>query len=135
MAITSNLVHPNTTLDTVNDYIVDARTLLQDTISPYRYDDPSLLTALNVALLESRRIRPDLFVFNDRHGGRVPAYQINDNTLVPIEEQFRLGLLHGMLGHALSRDQEDVQDERAVWFLNVMANILTGKNLVVPKQG
>ena len=49
----------NTTLDTVQDYITDARVLLQDLISPYRYDDPSLLTALNVALLEARRLRAD----------------------------------------------------------------------------
>lgn len=134
MAITSNLVAPNTTLDTVNDYIVDARVLLLDQISPFRYDDASLLTSLNVALLEGRRLRADLFVFNDRVGGRVPHFAVNDNTLVPIEEQFRLAFLHGMVGHAISRDQEDVQDERAVWFLNVMGNILTGKNLVAPSK-
>lgn len=127
-------VAPNTTLDTVSDYITDARVLLQDQIAPYRYDDPSLLTALNVALMEGRRLRADLFVFNDRVGGRVPAYSVNDSSFVPIEEQFRLAFLHGMVGHAIERDQEDVQDERAVWFLNVMANILTGKNLVTPKQ-
>ena len=134
MAITSNLVAPNTTLDTVNDYITDARVLLQDQISPFRYDDPSLLTALNIALLEGRRLRADLFVYNDRRGGAVPHYAVNDNTHVPIEQQFRLAFLHGMVGHVIERDQEDVQDERAVWFLNVMGNILTGKNLVQPKS-
>ncbi len=55
-------------LDTVTDYISDARTLLQDTISPYRYDDPSMLVAFNVTLLEVRRVRADLFVF--RHHGQ-----------------------------------------------------------------
>lgn len=127
-------VRINTTLDTVQDYLADARVLLQDTIAPYRYDDPSLLTALNVALLEGRRLRADLFVFNDRDGGIVPNYTVNDNSVVPIEQQFRLAFLHGLIGHAIERDQEDLQDERAVWFLNVMANILTGKNLVTPKQ-
>jgi hypothetical protein len=107
--------------------------LLQDQIAPYRYDDTSLLTALNVALLEGRRLRADLFVFNDRCGGAVPAYAKNDNTLVPIEQQFRLAFLHGMVAHAIERDQEDVQDERAVWFLNVMSNILTGRNMITPK--
>src|ERR1700761_367562 len=112
---------PNTTLDTVADYLQDARTLLQDTIAPYRYDDPSLLRSLNVALLEGRRLRADLFVFG-RHGGRVLNYSVNDNTAVPVEPQFRLAFLHGLVGHAIERDQEDVQDERAVWYLNVMAN-------------
>jgi hypothetical protein len=59
----------NTTLETVADYVDDARVLLLDQVQPYRYDDTSLLTALNVALLEGRRLRADLFVFNDRKGG------------------------------------------------------------------
>lgn len=119
-----------TTLDTVEDYISDARVLLLDQVAPYRYDDPSLITALNVTLLEARRLRADLFVFNDRQGGRVPHYATNDNTKVPIEEQFRLGILHGVVGHAIERDQEDVQDARAVSFLNIMSNILTGKSMI-----
>lgn len=135
MAITSNLVPTNTTLDTVADYISDARTLLLDTNEPFRYDDPSLLEALNLMLLEGRRLRADLFVHNRRLRGRVPNYRVNDNSEVPIEDQFRLGFLYGLCGHAIARDQEDVQDERAVWFMNVMSNILTGKNVMTPQQG
>jgi hypothetical protein len=120
---------PNTTLETVNDYITDGRTLLVDTIKPYRYDDPSLLVALNVALLEGRRLRPDLFVFVS---GGVPTYFENDASLVPIEEQFRLAFLHGMVGHALERDQEDVQDARSQTFLLYMSNVLTGKRIISP---
>lgn len=119
----------NTTLETVNDYLVDARTLLLDTIAPYRYDDPSLLIALNVALLEGRRLRPDLFVFC---GDDVPAYFANDNSIVPIEKQFRLAFLHGLIGHALERDQEDVQDTRSQAFLLYMSNLLTGKRIISP---
>lgn len=126
----------NTTLNTVTDYITDARVLLLDSVAPYRYDNPSLLTAFNVALLEGRRLRADLFVFNDRQGGAVPAYSAVDTTPVPIEPQFRLAFLHGLCGHALQRDQEDVQDTRAIAFLNVMSNILTGKNMIaVPRPG
>lgn len=127
-------VSPNTTLDTVEDYITDARVLLLDQVSPFRYDDASLVEALNWVLLEGRRLRADLFVHNRRFDGRVPRFSKADNTLVPIEDQFRLGFLYGMVGHAISRDQEDVQDERAVSFMNVMANILTGKSIVTPQQ-
>lgn len=121
---------PNTTLDTVNDYISDGRVLLLDTIAPYRYDDPSLLVALNVALLEGRRLRPDLFIFTC--GDDVPTFTANDNTIVPMEKQFRLAFLHGMVGHALERDQEDVQDARSQAFLLYSSNLLIGKRLVSP---
>jgi hypothetical protein len=128
MAILTGLQTPNTTLETVTDYITDARTLLQDTIQPYRYTDSELLTALNVALLEGRRVRADLFVFCK--GGSVPTFKVNDGSEVPIEDQFRLAFLHGMVGHAIERDQEDLQDQRAIWYINVMGIILTGRNIV-----
>lgn len=126
-------VGPNTTLETVNNYITDARVLLQDTIAPYRYEDPSLLVGLNTALLEGRRLRPDLFVFYG-NGDEVPSFFKNDGTRVPMEKQFRLAFLHGMVGHALERDQEDVQDERSITFLNIMSNILIGKSIVATPQ-
>lgn len=126
------VAQPNTTLETVSDYIDDARTLLQDSIAPFRYDDPSLLRGLNIALLEGFRLRPDLFLFQKHPGGRlVPSYTANDATVVPIEFPFRNAFLHGMAGHALERDQEDVQDERAVLFLSIMTNLLTGKTILV----
>lgn len=115
----------NTTLETVEDYATDMRTLLLDTVSPYRYGDASLLVALNVTLLEMRRLRPDLFIY--RSGRRVPHYTALDDTPVPIEEPFRLALLYGACGHALVRDQEDVQDTRANSFMNLFATVLLGK--------
>lgn len=121
---------PNTTLETVADYIEDARTLLLDVISPYRYDDASLLVALNVSLLEGRRLRPDLFVFSC--GNKVPAFFTVDASVVPVEEQFRLAFLHGLVGHALERDQEDVQDTRSQAFLLYMSNLLIGKRIISP---
>lgn len=117
------------TLNTVADYIKDARTLLQDKIPPYRYDDPSLLIGLNVALLEARRIRADLFVFNLPVNGQVQAFTTVDDTYVAMEPPFRLALLHGMCGHALERDQEDVQDIRATTFLGLFNAGLIGRAL------
>jgi len=115
-------------LATVTDYVNDSRVLLQDLISPFRYDDPSLLTALNLTLFEARRIRPDLFVLRRRAPGEpeVPQFNQNQGQPVPMEPQFRLGILHGMTGYALERDQEDIQDVRAAMFLATFASILTG---------
>ena len=111
-------------LSTVKDYIEDARTLLLDRIQPYRYSDISLLVALNLALLEGRRLRPDLFVY--KNALRVPRYMAVSGDEVPIEEQFRLGFVYGLCAHALIRDQEDVQDARSTIFMQTFHSILIG---------
>jgi hypothetical protein len=112
-------------LQTVEAYISDARTLLLDQIPPYRYSDTSLLVALNLALLEGRRLRPDLFVY--KHGGaRVPSYGAVSGETVPIEPQFRLGFVYGLCAHALLRDQEDVQDQRSNLFMGAFHDIIIG---------
>ena len=116
------------TLNTVGNYLSEARILLQDTISPYRYDDNSLLASINISLMESRRLRPDLFVYND-YDGQVQAFTVNDDTYVDMEPQFRLALLHGLCGHALERDQEDVQDSRASAFLGMFTEGMVGHGL------
>jgi hypothetical protein len=108
----------------VKEYIDDARTLLLDRIAPYRYSDVSLLTAFNLALLEGRRLRPDLFVY--RHGNSVPSYSTVDGQKVNIEPQFRKAFVYGLSAHAMARDQEDIQDSRSNSFMGVMNNILTG---------
>jgi hypothetical protein len=117
------------TLNTVADYIADVRVLLQDTVQPYRYDDPSLLTAFNVTMLEARRIKADLFVYNIDVLGQTQAFTAVDDTYVAIEPQFRLAIEHGICGHALERDQEDVQDIRASSFLGMFTNGLIGRNI------
>jgi hypothetical protein len=115
------------TLNTVANYITDARTLLQDKVPPYRYDDESLLHAFNVTLLEARRLRSDLFVFNLAVKGQTQAFQEVDDTYVDIEPQFRLHILHGLIGHALERDQEDYQDTRVSAFLGMFSQGLIGR--------
>lgn len=124
-------------LHTVQDYITDARTLLQDVVAPYRYDDPSLLVAFNVTLLEGRRLRPDLFVYCSDD---VPQFSYVDAEEVNIEQQFRLAFVYGLVGHAITRDQEDVQDERAATFMDTFTQMLTGIRAVrvqggTPRQG
>lgn len=111
-------------LDSVQDYIEQARIELQDTVSPYRYTDDELIAALNLTLMETRRIRPDLFVYKGTDA--VPVYLKNDTTKVRMELPFRLALLYGLMGYAISRDQEDVQDSRGTAFMATFASMLTG---------
>lgn len=112
----------------VQDYLNDTRTLLQDTLVPFRYADSELIVALNATLLETRRLRADLFLglFN------TPSYDASTTpssdlqSSVPIEEPFRLAIVHGIVAHALMRDQEDIQDARATMFQQVFNTMLLG---------
>lgn len=144
---------------TVGDYLQDVRVLLQDTIRPFRYDNDSLVTSLNLALLETRRVRPDLFL---NYLDATPQFSANtadpDDTIegspqdpytdavtdpadqlytlfVPMEEQFRVALVHGTAGHAFMRDQEDIQDAHATDYMRVFYKILLGSDTtpVLPK--
>jgi hypothetical protein len=122
-------------LETIDDYIDDARVLLQDTIAPYRYADASLVTAMNVTLLEARRLRADLFIYHkwpsNQHG--VQSFQAKDGTKLQMEEPFRLAILHGFIAHALMRDQEDIQDQRSAMYMGVFNQMLTGKTTAQPQ--
>jgi hypothetical protein len=119
----------------VADYMEDARTLLQDIVPGYRYDEPSMLRALNVALLETRRQRPELFVFNLKVCGQVQSFSVVDDTYVDMEVPFRTGLLYRMCGHALARDQEDVQDIRATSFFRMADGVFVGRGIGVVAGG
>ena len=123
------------TYNTVADYITDVRNLLQDKIPEYRYNDESLLTALNATLMETRRQRPDLFVFNLDVKGQTQSFTRIDDTYVEMEPQFRLGLVYRTCGHALSRDQEDVQDIRATSFFGLANAVFLGRGLGVVAGG
>ena len=78
-------------LETVQKYITTARVMLQDEVEPYRYEDAELLVALNLAIMEARRIRPDLFLetFSDLPGD----FTTVDTTAVSIDEQYRSAFL------------------------------------------
>ncbi len=115
------------TLVTVNDYLTDVRSLLQDTLAADRYSDQDLVTAFNEAILESYRVRPDLWQY--LYPFALPSYTEADNTnnpstTVPIEPSFRLAFVHGIVAHAYERDQEDVEDKRAAEFMRVFYSML-----------
>jgi hypothetical protein len=121
---------PATALQLVSDYLTDARVLLQDQISPFRYPDSDLVVALNVALQDARRIRPDIFLSGSlRHDVLrfIGIYSsTNETQAVNIEESFRPTVLLGMVAHALARDQEDTQDARAAMFRQYFVGGLRG---------
>jgi hypothetical protein len=111
-------------LHTVAGYIHSVRRLIKDMRRPYRYADDDLVEALNMALLEARRIRADLFV--TRWGNTVPAYEGVSDQPVPIEPQFRRAFVYGIAWQTLEEDEEDVQDARANSFMAKFQSTFTG---------
>jgi hypothetical protein len=105
-------------LDTVQDYVNRARTLLLDTYSgAYRYPTEDLVEALNMGILEARRLRPDLFQGSFQTS--LPSFSAGSLTAtVSIDPQYRVAFVYYICGQAQLRDDENVQDSRAVTFLN-----------------
>lgn len=105
-------------LATVGDYVTEARTLLQDSRTPYRYPTADLKGALGLALYEARKLRPDLFV-----GGAVQDIEgtTADGTTVTMDRQFRMALVYYIVGHAAMRDEEEGSDTRGAAFKRAFA--------------
>ena len=103
-------------LDTVTDYVAEARILLQDTIPTYRYGDAQLISALNLGIQTARRNRPDLFM----EVVTLPQFVVGDvaaGTAFAMDVQYRVPFLFFMVGFAQLRDEEDTQDTRAAAFI------------------
>jgi len=101
-------------LQTIADYVAEARVLLQDTVVTYRYSDAELLSGLNLALQSARRLRPDLFI---SLLGVPPYYAAVAATDVALDAQYRHAVLLFMVGHAQIRDEEETMDARAAALL------------------
>lgn len=108
-------------LDTVAKMIADARALLQDTYTPYRYSEADLIRVLNSAVLEARRLRPDLFL----PAYTLPEFSVAGDSTASIEAMYRPAFVYYMVGKAQLRDDEVDQDSRATVFLNKFVAQLT----------
>lgn len=109
---------------TVQDYVDQARILLLDQVSPYRFPDADVVEALNMAVMEARRLRPDLFTTFFRSD--LPDYAVTDlDDEVPVDPMYRKAFLYYVVGHCHLRDEENTQDNRAAGFLNKFVAQLT----------
>ena len=103
-------------LDTVTNYVTEARILLQDTVPTYRYSDAELIMTLNLAIMTARRNRPDLFL-SVTTLPQFTATDITAGTPFAMDGQYRVAFLFFMVGFAQLRDEEDTQDTRAAAFI------------------
>lgn len=107
---------------TVGDVIAQARVILQDTdVAQYRYDTASVFQAMNEAILESARLRPDFF-----RGGSIPQYAPgNEAVALGYPQTYVPALVNFICGRVQIRDDEQTEDSRAAVFLNTFAAKLT----------
>jgi hypothetical protein len=124
--------------NTVTAYVASIRNRMQDRVFPYRYTDDQIVDALNVALEEAQRIRPDIFLdlkyqqrlnSSDLDDGFISNYyttaDITNNTIVPIPSRYNDPIIWYMGGHLQLLDIDDTQDQRAVAFVATFLKRMT----------
>jgi hypothetical protein len=124
----------------VTHYVVVARLELQDEIVPYRYADSTVVRALNTALNELGRIRPDMFLDlkykaplrkGDIGDGLAGVYTTADiaidtngnylegkGTKVPVPSAYVTPVEWFINGWVQFLDVTDTQDQRAQAFVS-----------------
>lgn len=103
---------------TVEQIILGARRILQDEVTPYRNPTDDLLSFLNNALYELKRIRPDAWL--GQFGVDLPEYTDTPGDLaelIPINPMFYQGLIYFVAGYAELKDDEYTVDGRAALLL------------------
>lgn len=134
--------------NTVTAYVVSARNRMQDRVEPYRYSDWQIVDALNVALQETQRVRPDIFLDlkyqqklqpNDLDDGFLSGYyntsdiafdtggdyDVTDGALVPIPSAYNDPIIWYIGAHLQFLDIDDTQDQRGIAFLTKFIQRLT----------
>jgi hypothetical protein len=99
---------------TVGDVKARAKSILKDKVDPVRYPEADLLNAVNDALLEVRRIRPDLYLSKSFK----VAILINDTDVLPVEDFVFNSIVYWVVGTMMLRDDEFSVDGRAMNMIN-----------------
>lgn len=110
---------------TYNDILSRAREILQDA-DAVRYPDVQAVEALNIALIEIYRLRPDAFV----NSYTTPVPTITTAALgnaLDVHQSFEPPLVFMVTAWLELRDAEHVEQGRALGLLNRAEFMLTGR--------
>lgn len=102
-------------MSTFADIIGEARTLLQDKVTPYRYSDSDLLVGANDSIKMIRKVRPDLFFGKYKVG--ISDYLITDSF--PIGDEYKMAVRDYIVAHSQLTESEDAAGERAKAFITL----------------
>jgi hypothetical protein len=114
----------------VSDLLDRVRQVLQDQDQDnYRYPTVDLVGYLNDAVLEARRIRPDMFV--GRYLDDLPQVTTVASTdwstiPMPLPDQWFVATYNYVAGRAEFRDDEFAVDNRAMTLMSQFTAMLTG---------
>ena len=97
---------------TFQEQITGIREILND-VDAVRWSDTDLMRYGNECVREIRRIRPDLFL--GTYGQAIPTYVLADTF--PLDVEYLKYLDDYMIHRAHMREEEYVDDQRAVAFL------------------
>lgn len=106
---------------TVSDILTQSRELLQDKVSPYRYSDEAMIFAINEALFEAMRLRPDLFTAEQRR--ELTRLAATDDVL-PLPQIYFAQLVNYVVGRCEMREDEFATDKRAATLLSAFFTAL-----------
>lgn len=120
---------------TVGDYITEARIMLQDMVQPFRYDDDSLATALNAAMYEISRVRPDILMDAKYRTRLSQVRRLDDNipelftsgdtsAEVPVPPPYKMAVVFYVSGYPQLRDTQDTTDARAAGFMSMFTKAM-----------
>lgn len=112
---------------TIDDAVAETRLIIQDDTVPYRTSDAELVRYLNNGLAETRRLRPDIWI--GRTGGmyQIPTYDetnLNTQESFPLSDMYFSAVVNYMVSIQQSRDDQHVNDARAVSFMEMFRNQL-----------
>lgn len=122
---------------TLDDLVDEIRLMLKDRRVPYRYTQADVIEAINTALREVKRVRPDAWlsccVDGTDGGGTIdmPDYTEADlgllpATAFPIDEIFYMAVVFHVVGKLQLGDDEFAVDNRAMSLLASFRQILLG---------
>jgi hypothetical protein len=103
-------------MSTISDVIDGARRILQDTLAPYRNEDADLLNAFNMAMHETYRIRPDLFLSVGYTYTTYTSSDLDENF--PLSEFMIPQFQSYIAGFIELADDEFATDGRAIALMN-----------------
>lgn len=110
---------------TIADLVTEARALVNDERAPYRDTDQKFVAAVNRAMNELKRLRPDAFyeLFDDDLDVAVPEYTTSNmgTSSFPADMIFWTSVLYFVAGSIELKDDEFTADGRAVTLMQRFA--------------